>query len=195
MHPARAIAGIHCNAGIRQEGSHEKIQALLGAAAAALAFAGTAAHADTLWNFTYSGGSVSASGSFTLEGNGSSPSLVDSMSGTYTDGTTTGSISLIPTGAGAGTTVTSADGLYYYDDMFGGSPSIDNGGLSFSAGTQEVNLYLDSSTGLTNVTSYGGYVFTPVTFSAVAVPEPGSLAMLLAGVAALGFVSRRKARG
>jgi len=37
-------------------------------------------------------------------------------------------------------------------------------------------------------------VQTVVQFSAVAVPEPAPLAMLLAGLGALGFASRRKAR-
>jgi PEP-CTERM motif len=168
------------------------IKGLLAATAATLAFAGTSAHADTLWNFTYSGDGVSASGSFVTVGNGSTPTVVESMTGTYTDAQTTGAISLIPAGA-PGATVTSADGLYYYDDLFGGSSSIDNSGLLFFAGSQDVNLYTDG--GMISVTHYGsGYVFSNVTFSAVAVPEPGSLGMLLAGIAALGFVSRRKAR-
>ncbi len=172
----------------------KKISALLSAAAVALGMVGTPAHADTVWNFTYSGSGVSASGSFTTIGNGASPSEVLSMSGTYSDGTTTGALSLV-TLAGNGASVTTPDGLYIADNLFGGSPQIDNSGLLFLAGSQEVNLYADPGTGLTNVTSYNGsYVFSPVHFSATAVSEPGSIAMLLAGLGAMGFVGRRKAR-
>lgn len=167
----------------------KKIQGLLAAAAASLAFAGTSAHADTVWHFTYSGPGVTASGSFDTVGDGSAPSAVEWITGTYSDGTTVGgALSLIPT-THAGQN-TSPDGLYYYDNLFGGTPQLDSGGLLFMAGSQEVNLYFDG--GMTSVTNYGaGYVFTPVTFAA-AVPEPGSLALLLAGLGALTFVSRRK---
>lgn len=170
----------------------KKIKVLLATAAAAFAFAGASAHADTVWNFAYTGAGLTASGQFDTLGDGSTPSLLQWMSGTYSDGTTTGAISLIPLNSAA-TPNTSTDGLYYYDNLFGGTPQIDNAGLLFFAGAQEINLYLDSG-GMTSVTRYGGYVFTPVTFTATAVPEPGSLALLMAGLGALAFVSRRKAR-
>jgi hypothetical protein len=169
-----------------------KLQWLLTTAAAAIALVGTSAHADTLWNFTYAGTGVSASGSFTTVGNGSTPSLVNSMSGTYTDGSTSGAITLIP--IASGTPTYAPDGLYIADNLFGGSPQIDVWGLLFLAGTQEVNVYTDPSQGLLSTTSHGGYVFTPITFNAVAVPEPASVAMLLAGLGALAFTSRRRAR-
>ena len=169
----------------------KKMQGLLTAATTALALIGTTAHADTLWDFTYSGSGVSASGSFVTVGDGSTPSLVESMSGTYSDGTTTGAITLIPI---PGVPTYAPDGRYIADNLFGGTPQIDTWGLLFNAGTQEVNLYLDSS-GLLSTTLYNGsYVFSNVQFNATAVPEPGSVAMLLAGLGALSFVSRRKAR-
>ncbi len=171
-----------------------KIQALLATAAASLALAGTAAHADTDWHFTYTGGGVSASGSFETLGDGSAPTTVESLTGTYTDGSASGAIVLIPTTStpysGEPGQFLSTDGAYYYNDLFNSASDFDDGGLLFSAGGEEINVFA-SNGGLVNLTNG---VQTSITFNAVAVPEPGSIAMLLAGVAALGFVSRRKAR-
>jgi len=172
----------------------KKIQALLAATAASLALAGTAAHADTAWTFTYTGSGISASGSFETLGNGSSPTTVESLTGTYTDGSASGAIALIPTTStpysGEAGQFLSADGQYYYDNLFNSASDFDDGGLLFSAGGQEINVFRING-GLVNLTNG---VQTSINFNAVAVPEPGSLAMLLAGVAALGFVSRRKSR-
>lgn len=168
-----------------------RIQGLLAAAATTLALASSAAHADTVWNFTYAGGGVSASGSFETVGNGATPTAVEWLTGTYSDGGLSGAISLVPITATPYTPepgqFLSADGAYYYDNLFNVASGFDDGGLLFAVGTHEVNLYRSGA--MINLTSG---VQTVVQFSAVAVPEPAPLAMLLAGLGALGFANRRK---
>ncbi len=169
-----------------------KIQGFLVATATALTLATTAAHADTVWDFSFhdiaTGTSINGSGSFTTTTAGD----ITALSGSYSDGNASGSMSLIPVTTTGGVQNTSTDGLYYYDNFYGAT-GFDINGLLFTAGGEEVNLYLDGSM---NVVTHNdsGYTVTPVIFSATAVPEPGPIAMLLAGVAALGFVNRRKAR-
>lgn len=177
-----------------------KIRGLAYVAAATLAFMGASAHADTVWNFSFSdiasGHTVTGSGQFTTVGNGSTPTDVTSITGTYSDGTTLGgALSLIPVTTTGGVQNTSADGFYWYDNVYGGTSGLDTNGMLFWAGSQEVNLYKDNGT-FDIVTTYGdtsSYVTTPVNFTAAAVPEPASIAMLLAGLGALGFAARRKA--
>lgn len=172
-----------------------KLRSHIGAAAAALALAlgAASAQADTVWHFTYAGNGVSAGGSFQTVGNGSSPTAIEWISGSYSDQfTTNAAISLIPVTSTVWSPgeYLSADGQYYYNDMFNSASGFDDGGVLFHAGSQEVNLYFQN--GMFNIDSG---VTTAVTFKAVAVPEPGPIAMLLAGLGALAFVSRRKTRG
>ena len=169
-----------------------KIRGIVAATAATLALAATAAHADTVWTFEYSGNGVHANGSFETVGDGSTPSTIEWITGSYSDQfVTNGAISLIPTTStpytGEAGQFLSADGAYYYDNLFNSATGFDDGGMLFTAGSQEVNLY--GSGGFVNIDSG---VQTSVSFMAVPVPEPGSVAMLLAGLGALGFASRRK---
>ena len=171
-----------------------KFQGFLAAAAAALAMTSTAAHADTTWSFAYTGANgVHASGTFETAGDGTTPTAIEWITGTYSDQfVTNGTISLIPVtstpyGGEAGEFL-SADGAYYYNNMFNSATGFDDGGLLFSAGGQEVNLY-GSNGGFINLDSG---VQTSVSFMAAPVPEPGPTAMLLAGLGALAFASRRK---
>jgi hypothetical protein len=167
----------------------KKIQGLLVAAAATFALIGTSAHADTVWNFTYSGSNSSASGSFTTTGDGSSPSLVTSISGTYSDAT-------ISNGTIDGLVALNTDGGFNYDDLFGGTPLFNTNGLLFDVnGGQHVNLYSQGPDFYNAAYETPGLPNEVVSLSVTAaVPEAGPMSMLLAGLGALAFVSRRKAR-
>jgi hypothetical protein len=173
----------------RQEGfPMKKYQGFLAAAIASLTFA-TAAHANTMWDFSYSGGGVSASGSFETIGNGSTPSEVTAITGTYSDG-------FITDGVIDGVVALGTDsGRFNYDNDFGGTPVFSNPGLLFDVnGTQHVNIY-SAGTDFYNVTyENGGTPNTLVTLEVTAVPEPTSMALLLAGLGALGIASRRRNR-
>ena len=167
----------------------KKIQGLLLGAATTLALASTAAHADTTWNFTYAGNNSSASGSFTTAGDGTTPSAVTSITGTYSDGT-------ITSGTIDGLVALGTDGNFNFDNLFGGSPLFNNNGVLFDVdGGQHVNLYTIGNDYYNAAFEAPGLLNEAVSFSVTAaVPEPGSVAMLLAGIGALSFVGRRKAR-
>jgi hypothetical protein len=166
-----------------------KFQGFLGAAAASLALASTAAHANSVWDFTITGTGVQASGSFEAAGNGSTASTVLSMTGSYTDPQTTN-------GTITGVVALNADPDFVYDNQFGGTPYFSSNGLLFDVnGSQDVNLYSKGS-------GYWIATFEPnnvvlneavtLTISAAPVPEPAPLAMMLAGATVLVFARRRK---
>lgn len=155
-----------------------------------LATATGAAKADEVWNWSYAGGSVQASGQFDITGDGSTPSAVQWINGTYSDGTIVGGTidGLVPLGT---------DANFLYDNQFGGTPSVSLGGILFdvNAGAAHVNLYYDAGS-YQSVSVYDGVRITPVTFTAAPVPEPANSLLLLAGLGALGFMSlRRRSQG
>ena len=163
-----------------------KLQGFLAATTASLALTATAAHADTVWNFTLSGDGISASGSLEIAGDGSTPSPLLSISGLYSDPTVTN-------GTIDGFVALGTDSRFNYDNLFGGTPYVNGNGLLFDVnGGQHVNLYSDS-TGYWIVTfENGNAVPEQVSFMLATVPEPGSLAMMLAGLGGFAFASRRK---
>jgi hypothetical protein len=159
---------------------------LLSAAFATLAIAAGPARAMTVWDWTLSGGGVNASGTFDTAGDGSTPSAVTFISGTYSDGNVTnGTIDgLVPLGT---------DSRWIYDNMFGGSPVLSNPGILFDVGGLHVNVFTDPGF-ISGVNVGGSYQLTNVSFTAAVVPEPATLALMLAGLGALAVKQRRKLR-
>ena len=168
----------------------KKIQFLASAAVASLALAASSVQAaNGVYEFTYSGDGVTASGTFwTASEDASTPSAVLSITGSYSDGFISGAIDgVVPLGT---------DGGFIYDNLFGGAPLFSNPGLLFDVGgSQHVNLY-SVGTDYHSVTyENGGIPDTPVSLTITAIPEPSSVALLMAGLGALGIASRRRARG
>lgn len=164
---------------------------MVAAVAGSLAVAATPTQADTVWNWSYTGNGVSASGQWDTVGNASSPESLQWITGTYSDANVTnGTIDgLVPLGS---------DGYWIYDNAYGGAGVVSNPGVLFGVdgGAVHVNLFSDggSPTGFISGTNWNGngYALTPVQLTVTAVPEPATAALLFAGLGALGFTARRK---
>jgi hypothetical protein len=156
---------------------------------AVLLFAGPlAAHAATIWNWSYSGAGLSGgSGTFTT-GDVGSPYTVTGISGTAEGFAITG-LSLY---AGATNLLyfpgTASPGFVDFGGISfttSGGPSFNFGG-SFNAGEYVLN---DSSVNPSGFPGIAGS--TPITF-AVSVPEPATLALFGIALAGLGLTRRRR---
>ena len=89
------------------------------------------------------------------------------------------------------TLMSNADGILFNgDDTFVSSSSTPGGAsIGLSVSTQAAGNYYINVTGIT--TAPAGGIYTGA-ISVTAVPEPETYAMMLAGLAALGFLARRR---
>lgn len=182
---------------------------LLAACLVPLLFAASAAHAVTTWNFFYSSLDITASGTFTTAGSGSTRMPLLSIGGSYADSFVTGSID--------GLVQQGDNQIFNYDNLFSGkSPSFTTSGILFRVGSANINLFYndgsddvdispDTPLGYLNIDDVNGdgsntvqeLVNFQVTKAGVvppvsSVPEPTRWSLMLAA-GLLAMVTRRRA--
>lgn len=152
--------------------------------AATLAFSGWGlAHADQTWAFSYSGGSVTASGTFTTASAAPGAQDVLSISGERNGVAIVG---LVPLGT---------DLNYIYDNQFDATaPHFTDAGLlmAMDGGQPNVNLYFFEGDFYDLFDDGGIFEPTPVSFNVTAVPEPATVLSMLAGLGLVGLQLRRR---
>lgn len=143
------------------------------------------AQADTLWNWTYSGTGITASGTFTTSdaADASGFHQITAITGSRNGDLITG---LFPTGSAI-----PGNEPYVLDNLvrIGPQNQLTGEGFGFSlASGKHVNPFfadfLSPPGYLEVLTSPQGFSELPITFSATPVPEPQAGALVLAGLAA-----------
>ena len=170
--------------------------------AAAILLAGaSSAFADT-YQVTFTGTGVNGLLNLTATPYGSGTELVTAISGNV-NGASVLSL-IVPTASSGYSSFTLPDGdLWIYDNLIFPTSSsfLDFGGLLFTiqGNAQPVNLFYNPPTTYGTYTGAGGsanfpndFVLTDVTLTAVPIPEPSTLALVLAGILAIAMVLIRK---
>jgi hypothetical protein len=153
-------------------------------AAAILATAGAAspAHASLLWDFTFTAGGDSASGTLTTDDLSSGSYQITDVSGTFDGTNITG---LAPTGQGPDST----DNLLYPAPDF-----LDQSGFAFDlAGGGPETIYGPESSFFFDYpdANSGGHSGT-FSASLAPLPEPASAGLVASAIAAIGLLRRRR---
>lgn len=143
--------------------------------------------AQSIWDWSYSGTGVAASGTFTTAGNALTAESILSFNGVRNGDAITG---LVPLNSNPG---------FNYDNLFQtGVPKVNSNGILFNVtagGVGDVNIYYQD--GAYHEYTYsgipGGVLDRTVNFQVTAaVPEPETYAMLLAGLGLVGAIARRR---
>ncbi|MDO9075746.1 MAG: PEP-CTERM sorting domain-containing protein [Rubrivivax sp.] len=152
--------------------------------AATLAFSGWgAAHADQTWAFNYSGGSITASGTFTTASAAPGAQDVLSISGTRNGAAILGLVPL------------DSDPNFLYDNQFNPlAPHFTEFGLLLDIdGSQpNVNVYFFEGDYYDIYVDGLQVIETPISFNVTAVPEPATVLSMLAGLGLVGLQLRRR---
>ena len=171
---------------------HKPLATALVAVAASFGMATNAMADDHWWNWNYSGGGVSASGTFETAGDASTPEAVLAITGTYSDSFVTGAAitGLVPTSDPEQNTVWIFDNL-----LSAASPFVSTPGILFAVNglASHVNIY-DNGGYISGTHINGSFQLTSVNFNVAAVPEPETYALMLAGLGAVAFIARRRQR-
>jgi hypothetical protein len=136
------------------------------------------------FSFSLATGLGSGSGSFTTVGNAASPELITSLTGTFGGNAMT----LLAPGTYPGSAPN--------DNLFTTlAPYFSFGGVSFSAGGNNYNMYgSGGAVSFCGVTPGCG-ITTVRSFQVGAVPEPASWALMIIGFGAIGATMRYRLRG
>jgi hypothetical protein len=147
------------------------------------ALTSTSAYANSIFDFTFSSGAISASGQFTASSTGVGTYLITGVSGTTNGVTITG---VLPPKSFAGNDNVLQDP----------GPVLDVSGVSYSlANGDAINLYtfLGIDSAILYDPSAGTFLNTAGTVSITSTaPEPGTLALLSTGIVGLAGMIRRR---
>ena len=168
----------------------------LGFAFSAAVLAATSASATTFL-FSYTSNDLSQTASGSLNATLVSPGEYDATSGSITaTGPVVTGVGTLIANLSSPNTVNSPSGRFSYDDQLlpASNPVITNGGLLFSIGGSEVNIFSNGPEPGNDSFYNQSYANTSGTFSLSAVPEPATWAMMLVGFGFAG-VTLRSSRG
>lgn len=172
-----------------------KFRYALAAIAAAGALAAPCAWADIVWNWSYTGTNIQASGTFITADAADAQGyhLITGITGSRNGDLISG---LYPTGSAIpGNEPFALDNLI----RLGPQDQITVHGFGFATASGGYSNpffadFLSPATYLEVFTTASSYSEVPITFTASVVPEPASILLVLAGLGAVGFASGSRRR-